>query len=130
VHTRIGELEDGLRDEVVSDEEDEDGEGDAQMDVGGVGLRRLRRLVGGYVVLRQMIESIGKEHPFLVKQEERIMRIRNTLLLDLGSGLRQAKAAGVAGHDRLLRFVSLYAEMGEEQEGIKVLRDSSSWSSR
>lgn len=82
------------------------------------------------MVLRRMIESIGKDHPFLVKQGERIMRIRNTLILDLGAALRQAKAAGVAGHDRLLKLVSLYAEMGEEQEGIKVLRDSSSWSSR
>lgn len=130
VHTRIGELEDGLQDEAVSDEEDEDGEEEGQVHVGGIGLRRLRRLMGAYVMLRQMIEGIGREHPFMVKQEERVLRIRNTLLLDLGAALRQAKAAG-AGHGRVLKLVSLYAEMGEEKEGIKVLRDSSSsWSTR
>jgi len=137
VHTRTGELEEALQDTAASEDEDGDGDDSTQEEltteqsVGAVSLRRLKRLVRGYVVLKQMMESIGLDHPFVMKQEERVVRIRNTLLLDLGASLRQARAAGTAGHDRLLRLVILYAEMGEEREGLKVVRDSSiSWASR
>lgn len=121
VYERVGELEEGLQGTEVSDEDDEDDGEDEDM-VGGVSLRRFKRLVGSYVVLRQMMEGIGVDHPFLLKQEERVIRIRNTLLLDMGAAVRQARSAGSAGHDRLLKLVSLYADMGEEKEGIKVLR--------
>jgi len=137
VHTRTGELEEALQDTAASEDEDEDEDDSTQEEltteqsVGAVSLRRLKRLVRGYVVLKQMMKSIGLDHPFVIKQEERVIRIRNTLLLDLGAALRQAKAASIASHDRLLRLVILYAEMGEEREGLKVVRDSfASWASR
>jgi hypothetical protein len=85
----------------------------------------LKRLVGEYKDLRQMIEGIGMDHPFLVKQEERIMRIRNTLLLDLNAALRQVRSTGVAGHERLLQVATLYTDIDEEKEGLKVLRETS-----
>jgi len=131
VHTRTGELEEALQDTAPSEDEDED-EDDSTRDeftmeqsVGAVSSRRLKRFVRAFVGLKQLMESIGIDHPFIIKQEERVIRIRNTLLLDLGAALRQAKAAGTAGHDRLLRLVILYAEMGEEKEGLKAMKDSS-----
>ena len=78
----------------------------------------------GREVVRQMIEHIGPQHPFLVKQEERLVRIRNTLILDLGTALKDAKAIGAKGKTKLLRIVALYGELDEGKVAIEALRES------
>ncbi|KIW01573.1 uncharacterized protein PV09_07047 [Verruconis gallopava] len=143
IHTRIGELEHALalavpaketrkgghdedagededsesEDEDDDDEEDEDGE-----DI--VGVPRLERLVMTYLVVLQMIEQVGPDHPFLVKQQVRLDKIRETLLLDLSTALKQAKAAGAKGKAKLLRVVALYGELSEGREAIRVLKET------
>jgi conserved oligomeric Golgi complex subunit 2 len=137
VHERIEGLEEALQpkwadgqQEVPSEDDDDDEEGGGELyggweaSVGFLSFGRLKRLVGGYKDLRQMMEGIGMDHPFLVKQEERMMRIRNTLLLDLGAALRQVRSTGVAGHERLLQVAALYADINEEKEGLKVLKET------
>ncbi|KAL1632606.1 hypothetical protein SLS56_003505 [Neofusicoccum ribis] len=144
VERRVGELEAGLvvgqaggsgvrkeedgessessdeEDEEESDE-DEDGEGTGN----NVSLARLRRLARQYLGVRQIAERVGVEHPFLVAQEPRLTKIRNTLLLDLGAALKQAKAAGAQGKNRVLKVMSIYAEMDEGMEAVKVLKGGS-----
>ncbi|KAL1645780.1 hypothetical protein SLS58_003664 [Diplodia intermedia] len=90
-----------------------------------VGLLGLRKAVGEYLGVRQTAGRIGKEHPFLVAQEPRLTKIRNTLLLDLGAELKSAKAAGPQGKNRVLKVMSIYAEMDEGIEAIKVLKGRS-----
>jgi hypothetical protein len=133
VHTRIGELEDALaitatKEADISDEEDsEEEEEDEDEDEDGqdiVGVTRLERLAMSYLAVKQMIEQIGKEHPFLVKQEERMAKTRSTLLLDLSTALKQAKAAGMKGKTKLLRVVALYGDMGEASEAVKILKET------
>jgi hypothetical protein len=131
VHTRIGELEDALAitsskdanpsDEDDSDSEDEDEDEDGQ-DIAGVA--RLERLVMSYLAVQQMIEQIGKARPFLIKQEDRLAKIHSTLLLDLGNALKQAKTAGAKGKVKLLRVVSLYGDMSEAKEAIRILKET------
>lgn len=133
INTRIGELEEGLAvtsngatEEDMSDEDsddDEDAEEEGGQPVLGVG--RLERLVHSYLSILQLIEVTDPTHPFLVKQEERLMRINNILLLDLGTSLRQAKSIGLPAKSKLLRIVSLYGAMDEAKEAIKVLKDTS-----
>ncbi|KAL1619639.1 hypothetical protein SLS54_006576 [Diplodia seriata] len=108
-------------DEEESDDEDEEGGGGSS----GVSLGRLRRLARQYLGVRQTAGRIGKEHPFLVAQEPRLTKIRNTLLLDLGAELKSAKAAGPQGKNRVLKVMSIYAEMDEGIEAIKVLKGRS-----
>ncbi len=124
--------DDDDEDEDEDDDEDEDedeesiGEtpGGWEASTGFLSFRRLKRLVGGYKDLRQTMEGIGMDHPFLAKQEERMMRIRNTLLLDLGAALRQATSTGVAGHERLLQIAALYADIDEQKECLKVFKET------
>ncbi|KAK8164715.1 hypothetical protein BKA80DRAFT_269471 [Phyllosticta citrichinensis] len=122
------ELSDDDSDDDDDDDDDdyEDDDSDAddeQQDIpGAVSLPRLRRLVRQYLSIRQLAEHIGAEHPFLVAQEPRLIKIRNTLLLDLGAALKHAKAAGVAGQRRVLQIMSIYAEMDEGAEAVKVLK--------
>lgn len=120
---------DGQHDAPSEDEdegEEDSGEASGGWDVsaGFLSFGRLKRLAGEYKALVQIMEGIGMDHPFLAKQEERVTRIRNTLLLDLGAALRQARSAGVAGHGRLHQVATLYADIGEEKEGLKVLKET------
>ncbi|KAK7517156.1 oligomeric golgi complex component, COG2-domain-containing protein [Phyllosticta citriasiana] len=110
-------------DEEDYEDEDDDDDDDEQQDIpGAVSLPRLRRLVRQYLSIRQLAEHIGAEHPFLAAQEPRLIKIRNTLLLDLGAALKHAKAAGAAGQPRVLKIMSIYAEMDEGAEAVKVLK--------
>jgi hypothetical protein len=134
IHTRVGELEEALaitsnKDEVDSDDEDSDDEdsddeeeGEDGQDVSGV--VRLERLVMSYLSVQQIIEQVGKAHPFLVRQEERLKQIRSTLLLDLGNALRQAKDTGTRGKTKLLRMVALYGDMDEAADAIRILKEA------
>lgn len=129
IHTRIGELQDALaitqveaQGENSEDEESEDDEDEDGQDVTGVAW--LERLVTGYLIVQQMIDQVGKEHPFLMKQRDRLDKIRSTLLLDLGNALKQAKAAGAKGQTKLLRVVALYGDMDEAADAIKILKET------
>ncbi|EKG18955.1 hypothetical protein MPH_03771 [Macrophomina phaseolina MS6] len=118
--TEAGSVESSDEDE---DEEDEDSEDEDEGDTGGgISPARLRRLARQYLGVRQIVRKIGVEHPFLVAQEPRLTKIRNTLLLDLGAALKQAKAAGPQGKNRVLKVMSIYAEMDEGMEAVKVLK--------
>jgi len=106
-----------------SEDESEDDEDEEESD-GLVGVGRLQRLVQSYLGVRQLIDTIGPSHPSLIKQEERLIRIRSTLLLDLGTALKQAKAAGKPSEGGLLKIVALYGAMDEPKEAIKVLKEA------
>jgi hypothetical protein len=110
--------EDGWWDEVDSDE-DEDGGADA----GFVGSSpaKLESLVRSYVLIEQLADSLGRDLPFVRKMEERMLRCRNTILLDLSTALREARKAGARGHLRLLRYLALYALLDAETEVVRVL---------
>jgi hypothetical protein len=133
IHTRIGEVEEALavtsngttEDDMSEDEseDDEDLEAEGGQTVLGVG--RLERLVHSYLSILQLIEDTDPAHPFLVKQEERLLRIRHTLLIDLGTALKQTKTIGLPAKNKLLKIVSLYGAMDEAKEAIKILKDSS-----
>ena len=130
IHTRLEELEDaltvgGARKEQLSDdtdEEDDEDEDAEEEESGTVHLVKLQRLVHSYLATRKMAQNAGMEHPFLVKQEERMTRLQNTLLLDLGTALKQATQAG--SKRKQLTIVSLYGEMDEAAAAIKVLQET------
>jgi hypothetical protein len=136
VHTRIGELEgtlaitdnktqtngDAVEAEEEAESDDEDEEDEDGQDVSGVA--RLARTVMSYLGVQQMIEQIGKEHPFLVKQADRLEKIRKTILLDLGNALKQAKKAGPRGKTKLLRVVALYGDLEEAKDAIRILKET------
>jgi conserved oligomeric Golgi complex subunit 2 len=137
VDARLEELEEKLmvgsigRNEKAPSEESwddsEDDGGGNERDIhdegdGGTSLRKLQRLVQDYQYTEQLSTAIGLHHPFIIAQKSRIMRIRNTILLDLGSALKQAYLSSGTSNLVLLRIMSTYREMGEGIEAVKVLR--------
>lgn len=133
VDERLGELEARLmvgqtggvassEDEDDAESEDEDGSTDLPSGIGTAAIARLKTHAQLYLLIQQMIDRIGKEHPFLVAQEPRMMKVRNTLLLDLGAALKQAKTAGSVGGGQTLKIIGLYRDLDESAEAVKVLR--------
>ncbi|KAK3171501.1 hypothetical protein OEA41_003585 [Lepraria neglecta] len=135
VETKIGELESrlmlastgarkGEEDGEASDVDDSDEESEEEEEGNGITVSKLRRHMEQYMYIRRLFEKIGDEHPFLVKQEERVLRLKQTVLLDLNSALKQAVAGGEERRGDLLKLLGIYKQMGQANEAMKVLKES------
>lgn len=137
IDARLGELEERLmladggagnvqedEDEESEDEEDESEEEEVSNEARAANtvVRRLGRHAQSYLLVGRMVQGVGEEHPFVVTQQGRITRLRNTLLLDLRTALKQARSAGAGGNGRTLKIVAIYRDLGEAGEAIKTLK--------
>ena len=132
VDRRIGELEErlmlvqngtqnprekgGVEDDVESEDSEEELED-------GVDLRKLRRHTEQYAYLMKMVQKLGPDKPFLISQEERRRRLKETLLLDLGSTLKQLTALNTASGS-ILKILDLYRLIGEPNAALRVLKEA------
>ncbi len=135
VERKIGDLEarlmlasTGPREAEVNDEgsvlSESDEESDEEPESNGIGIVRLRRHMEQYRYIKGLVERIGPQHPFLVKQEERVLRLKQTVLLDLNNALKQAVAGGDDMRGDLLKLLGIYKQMGEANEAMQVLKES------
>ena len=99
-------------------------ESDEEPESNGIGIPRLRRHTEQYLYIKGLINRVGPEHPFLVKQEERVLRLKQTVLLDLNSATKQAIAGGDDVGGDLLKLLGVYKQMGEASEAIQLLKES------
>ena len=134
VDSRLEELEDRLLvaslgrsvnggDEPWSDSEDEEDEDEAENIVGGTSIRKLQTLVVDYRHVELLSSSIGREHPFIVAQDSRMQRVKNTILLDLTAALKSAAPMDDSSKARLIKILGIYRDLGADIEAIKVLKD-------
>jgi hypothetical protein len=129
---RLKGLEEGLVVESAGktsadDDSSEDEDDDDDEDQGyGVSISKLRRHVQQWRLVQDIEKSVekvmGETHPFIAAQAPRMMKIRNTLLLDLSTALKQAKSAGREGVGRVMEIMVVYADMEESAEAVKVLK--------
>ncbi|KAI5841185.1 oligomeric golgi complex component, COG2-domain-containing protein [Morchella snyderi] len=100
-----------------------DGDGD-EGGAGGDGLTsigRLRKIVSGYRhVVQHLLPHVPAHHPFLKAQLPRIAKVKNTLLLDLRSALKESKLGDV---EKTIVVMGFYADLGAESDAVKVLRE-------
>jgi hypothetical protein len=76
-----------------------------------------------YVTTRNQVDYLGgSSQPFLAKLSDRIQTIRQTLLIDLGTALKQAKELKAKGGPRVIKIMGLYSDMAEIAEALKVLK--------
>jgi len=134
VDARLEELEDRLMvaslgrtigedEESWSDsEEEEDKEDVLDARLGGTNTKKLQRLVNDYRYVDDLAEYIGKEHPFILAQQSRFMQVRNTILLDLSTALKEA-AGGDGSRGNVVKLLGVYSDLDAAQEAVKVLKD-------
>ncbi|EME82342.1 uncharacterized protein MYCFIDRAFT_215654 [Pseudocercospora fijiensis CIRAD86] len=123
VSERLGEVERDLGITVEGDEVDDEVDDEAEDErhvVEGLELGKLRRFTMQYLLIGKMVERIGAEHPFLVKQRGRMEEIRKTILLDLAASLRQARNEKKS--QAALALMKIYADLDAEAESVKVLK--------
>jgi hypothetical protein len=106
-----------------TDEDGEEDEDDHDIDFVGTGPAKLAVLARDYVLVEQLVESIGQDLPFVRKTQERMIRCRNTILLDLGTATKEARKAGPRGRNRLLKYLGIYRTLGADIEAVRLLKE-------
>ena len=119
--TGPGKAEVNEEDMVLSESEEES---DEEPESNGIGIPRLRRHMEQYMYIKGLIERTGPDYPFLVKQEERVLRLKQTVVLDLNSALKQAVAGNEDMRGDLLKLLGIYKQMGEASEAMQILKES------
>lgn len=138
LNARLGRLEDRLMvvtkssaengtehtdDEGESSGDEYDEEGEARSDdVSQLAISKLRRNVDDFRLVESLVDHIGIEHPLVAAERPRMMRLRNTLLLDLGAALKRAKALGPSAQDYLLKILGLYRDIDANAEAVEILK--------
>lgn len=98
------------------DEEEEDDD-DSVDDIE----ERLVEMAREYNAIVRLANALGRDLPYVRKMEERITRCRNTLLVDLGASLKEARKAGE--QERTVRLLGVYRQLGAYSEGVKTLKE-------
>ena len=88
----------------------------------GLSLSRLRRHTQQYVYIKKLMAKLGIEHPFVKNQQNRILGIQQTLLLDLSTALKKANSPGNEESERILKLLELYRDMDETGEATRALK--------
>ena len=96
---------------------------ETEEDEGGISTSVLKRHAHQLIYIQRLVEKIGPGHPFLVMQEERILRLRQTILLDLSNTLKQCSAVSDEQKGRIVKILGIYREMGDFEEALKVLKE-------
>ncbi|MCJ1290671.1 hypothetical protein MMC34_002213 [Xylographa carneopallida] len=112
---------DGDEGDFSASESDDDSDDDTPG--AAIPLSRLRRRAQQFLYIKRLFAKIGSEHPFLIKQEERMMRIRQTILLDLSSALLEAGGQDKFSSKRALDILGIYRDMGESGDALTALRE-------
>ena len=106
------------------EEEDDDDDDDSGIEEGMVcsSAAKLAQLAKDYVAVDNLADAVGRDSPFVRKMEERVIRCRNTILLDLSTALKESKRAGVTGQRKLLKLMGIYTLMDAQTEAVKALK--------
>lgn len=106
------------------DFDDDDGKEEGN-DGGFVGSSpsKLAVLAREYVRVDRLANSLGRELPFVRKMDERMIRCRNTIILDLNTALKEAKKSGSIAQGRVLKFLAIYRTLDAHAEAVRVLRE-------
>lgn len=113
----VGRLEEG--EEEDSEDDEEEGEGGFT----GSSPSLLSELAREYIAVDKLADLIGRDLQYVKKMEERFTRCRNTLLLDLGTSMKEARKAGEKGRDRVMKLLGIYRILGAYPEGVKILKE-------
>ncbi|KAI9667085.1 MAG: hypothetical protein M1831_001262 [Alyxoria varia] len=113
--------------EESEDESDIDGAGldlgDDEDDAAEYEMARLRKRVRDFAALKLKAERISVQHPFIVAQQARMARVKNTVLLDLSTELKHT-VSSQGGNDaqRNLQLMGLYRELDAAHEAVEVIK--------
>ncbi|KAJ4388845.1 hypothetical protein N0V93_006306 [Gnomoniopsis smithogilvyi] len=104
-------------------DEEEDSEEDGDVVFAGGSPALLTERAREYVAIDRLADALGRDLPYVKKMEEKIARCRNTLLLDLGASIKEARKAGEEGMGRVMGLLSIYRLLGAHADGVRALKE-------
>ncbi|KAI0017150.1 oligomeric golgi complex component, COG2-domain-containing protein [Xylariomycetidae sp. FL0641] len=104
------------------DSPDEDDEDDEEEGTVGSSAAKLAQLAAQYLTVDELADNIGRDIPFVRKTEERLIRCRNTLILDLNTALKEARKSGAKGQTKVLKLMAVYASLDAQAEAVKAMK--------
>ena len=110
--------------ELLSDLSSDSGSDDDAVGASAISVSKLSRHAQRFRYIEALVRRVGPEHPFIVRQEERLLRLKNTILLDLKTALGQARAMGKNGQGRALKVLKIYGDLGEQREAVMRVKGS------
>ncbi|TGO12981.1 hypothetical protein BTUL_0079g00420 [Botrytis tulipae] len=123
----LGRSPDGLEDSWSEDEDEDEDEDQDDLAIDGVvngtSTKKLQRFVLDYRNVEHLSITIGSDHPFIAAQQPRLLRLKNTIVLDLNNALKQALSLKVEGRPRLVKIMGIYRDLGAGDEAVKILKD-------
>lgn len=108
--------------------ESEDDEDDDEEDEGASATflasspKKLAAWADEYRRISLLVKLLDQGQTFVQKLEARLIKCRNTLLLDLSSAIKESRKAGVKGQDRVLKYLAIYRTIDAQAEAIKALK--------
>ncbi|KAI2634064.1 oligomeric golgi complex component, COG2-domain-containing protein [Xylaria nigripes] len=114
----------GPPDSDESEVEGEDEVHDVPDGLVGSSAAKLAQLASDYVAMDELADDIGRDVPLVRRLDERMIRCRNTLLLDLNAALKEARNAGVPGRTKLFKLMGIYGMLDAQADAVKVLKTS------
>ena len=84
--------------------------------------RRLVRRVQDYLDITQLRSTMDAAHPFVVAQGPRVSLIRQTLLLDLSTALRQLHGQRETAPEQLLQVMDMFGRLDASPEAVRILQ--------
>ena len=105
-------------------EEDDGSDDDVGEPLVGSSPDKLVAFVRDLTMIDLLADNIGRDLPFVVRAEERALKCRATILIDMGNALKEAKAAGARGQGRLLKYLGLYRSFGAAEDAVAALKGS------
>lgn len=114
----------GVDSDESDEEEDDDDDDESGIEEGMVcsSAAKLAQLAKDYVAADDLADAVGRDSPFVRKMEERMIRCRNMILLDLSTALKEARRTGVGGQRKLLKLMGIYALLDAQIEAVKALK--------
>jgi conserved oligomeric Golgi complex subunit 2 len=89
---------DSVWDDEPVEEDDADVSGEADLP------NQLARRVERFLMLKVLVERFGKDHPFILAEQNRIRKVRETMLLDMDAAIRAQP--NVSGKQAIMRLRS------------------------
>ncbi len=91
---------------------------------------RLGKRVQEYLCIIHLKSQLDPQHPFVLAQEQRIVQIRKTLLLDLGTALQQVKSHRQTASEQLLKIIGMYRDLDASHEAVRILKGNTTSNAR
>ena len=120
----------GQRAEEEADDDSDDGSADedeadeGEEEVITLPVKRFRRLAQRYVSVSRLAKRLGSEHPFVSKQEARRAKLKEALLLDMGSAMKRIVETDGEEKSGQLYMMETYEMMEAAEECLKAVKEA------